>query len=257
MPDLVLLHGYTATYRTWERVAPFLPRDWRLHPLPLRGHGHGRPLAPGTPATLAALVEGVEADMDERGLERAHVVGSSLGGWIGLELAARGRAQSLLGIGTAGFWNGRSDPTNARRRRIFDSQRADALRARPLLPLLYALAPARRFALRNMAVHGERASRAELLEITRGMLACTVHPELFEATLDGGRRYADLPCPVRMRLPEHDRLFPPEEYVALTVARVPQADVAVLPGTGHLPMLDDPGLVAREIMASVRAASPG
>lgn len=253
--DVVLLHGYTGTCRTWERVSPHLPRDLHLHPLALRGHAYGKPLADGVEPTVEALADGVAADMDERGLDRAHLVGSSLGGWLALELAARGRALSVTGFGTAGMWRGADDPTQRMRRRMFDRLRATGRVAVPLLRVTGGIGLVRRLGMRDMAVRGDRLSKAQMLESVRGMLACTLHPALMEATEDGARRYEDLPCPVTLLVCEHDRLFPPADYVEQTRERVPQADVRVLPGTGHLPMVDDPVAVAREIERSVRAAA--
>ena len=42
--------------------------------------------------------------MDEAGLETAHVVGNSLGGYVALQLAARGRAESVVALAPAGGW---------------------------------------------------------------------------------------------------------------------------------------------------------
>ena len=46
----------------------------------------------------------VERAMDEAGFETAHVVGNSLGGFVSLQLAARGRAESVVAFAPAGGW---------------------------------------------------------------------------------------------------------------------------------------------------------
>ena len=42
--------------------------------------------------------------MDDAGLERAHLAGSSLGGYVALQLAMRGRADSVVALAPAGGW---------------------------------------------------------------------------------------------------------------------------------------------------------
>ena len=56
------------------------------------------------------LPDAVERAMDEAGFETAHMVGNSLGGFVALQLAARGRARSVVAFAPAGGW--------ARRRRL-------------------------------------------------------------------------------------------------------------------------------------------
>ena len=46
----------------------------------------------------------VPEQLDRAGIERAHIVGNSLGGWVALELARRGRARSVVLFGPAGAW---------------------------------------------------------------------------------------------------------------------------------------------------------
>jgi pimeloyl-ACP methyl ester carboxylesterase len=244
--DVVLLHGFTGSSRSWDRVIEHLPEALAPHPVALAGH-HGGPSLHGAAPTLGRLAEHAAAELDAAGLRQPHLVGNSLGAWLALELAARGRASSVLGFGPAGFWRGPGDPTQAVRRRLFARQIWSARLARPLLPALYALAPVRRFALRDMAVRGERVSRKDLLHNTDGALGCSAYPRLLDATGDGARLYDDIPCPVRLLLLEHDRLFPPDPYLGQVRERVPRAEVEVLPGVGHVPMFDDPALVAAEI----------
>ena len=67
----------------------------------LAGHAGGPPVSDLHPGTLA---DGVERAMDEAGFETAHVAGNSLGGNVALQLAARGRARSVVALAPAGGW---------------------------------------------------------------------------------------------------------------------------------------------------------
>ena len=68
----------------------------------LAGHAGG-PAIEGE-VTDAAIADAVERAMDEAGFETAHLVGNSLGGYIALQLAARGRARSVVALAPAGGW---------------------------------------------------------------------------------------------------------------------------------------------------------
>src|SRR5580658_8314122 len=99
---LVCVHGFTDTWRTWELVLPALERDRDVLAVTLAGHAGGPPLE--RPVSDAALADALERAMDEAGLQSAHIVGNSLGGYVALQLAARGRARSLVLMAPAGGW---------------------------------------------------------------------------------------------------------------------------------------------------------
>ena len=79
------LHGFTDTWRTWELVLPALERRHDVFAPTLPGHAGGPPLDPDV--TTGRV-------LDEAGIGTAHLVGNSLGGYVALHLAARGRAES-------------------------------------------------------------------------------------------------------------------------------------------------------------------
>ena len=95
------LHGITDTWRTWELVLPALERHHEVLAPTLAGHAGGPPLGE---ITDGALADAVELAMDEAGFETAHLVGNSLGGYVALQLAARGRARSVVAFAPAGGW---------------------------------------------------------------------------------------------------------------------------------------------------------
>ena len=101
LAQIVLLHGFTGSPRVWELVMPRLHAHDVLVPA-LPGH-LGGPALPKeiTPTTM---VEAVERALDEAGFETAHVVGNSLGGYVALQLAARGRARAVTAFAPAGGW---------------------------------------------------------------------------------------------------------------------------------------------------------
>src|SRR5215217_457962 len=101
-PPLVCLHGFTDTWRTWELVLPALERRHDVLAVTLAGHAGGPPIEGAV--SDSALADAVERAMDAAGFERAHVVGNSLGGYVALQLAARGRADTVVALAPAGGW---------------------------------------------------------------------------------------------------------------------------------------------------------
>ncbi len=94
---IVCLHGFVDSPHTWDLVRPALERHHEVLAPALPGHLGGRPL--DGDFDLAAAVE---AAMDEAGVETAHIVGNSLGGYLALVLATRGRARSVVALAPAG-----------------------------------------------------------------------------------------------------------------------------------------------------------
>jgi pimeloyl-ACP methyl ester carboxylesterase len=101
-PPLVCLHGFTETWRSWELVLPALERHHDVLALTLAGHAGGPPFE--GEVRDAVLADAVEQGMDEAGIGMAHLVGNSLGGFVALQLASRGRARTVVALSPAGGW---------------------------------------------------------------------------------------------------------------------------------------------------------
>jgi pimeloyl-ACP methyl ester carboxylesterase len=84
-PPLVLVHGLGYARWGWEPVADALAERFEVVLLDNRGIGGSD--APAGPYSVAEMAGDVARVLDEAGLERAHVVGTSLGGMIAQELA--------------------------------------------------------------------------------------------------------------------------------------------------------------------------
>jgi pimeloyl-ACP methyl ester carboxylesterase len=92
-PALLLLHSAVCDLTMWDEVADGLARDHRVLRLDLRGFGDST-MPPGA----FSWVDDVRGLLDEIGVERAVVVGSSFGGRIALDftLAEPGRVAGLV-----------------------------------------------------------------------------------------------------------------------------------------------------------------
>ena len=83
-PPLVVLHGLFGSARNWQAIARRLAADWRVLALDLRNHGESPWDAT---MTYAAMAGDVLAFLDARGIERAAVLGHSMGGKVAMTLA--------------------------------------------------------------------------------------------------------------------------------------------------------------------------
>lgn len=242
---LVLLHGMNMSWRAWRPVLPLLEPYHELHVPTLPGHRGGRPMHPGS-ITVEALADRLCEQLDEAGLDTFHVAGNSLGGWLSLELARRGRARSVVALSPAGAWTSMRDV----RRLIRKFRLGLAIGNRPTLARMTERPRVRRMMLRQVAEHPERFTEAQVTEMFEDAAGCTVVGELLERVRDGGsfEAFDELPCPVRLAWSEHDRTIPFRRYGRPMLDSLPGAEFVEMPGVGHVPMIDDPALVSRTIL---------
>ena len=102
---LILIHGMGSAATAWQLVVPELAKSYRVITVDLPGHGETQ-LPAGLDMSPKSLAEYVLETMDSLKINKAHLVGNSLGGWTALELAAiqPERVASILGLAPAGLW---------------------------------------------------------------------------------------------------------------------------------------------------------
>src|SRR3954447_5182417 len=86
---LVLLHGIGSSRHVWEPIVPALAEQADVVAIDLPGFGESPPLPAGVEPVPSAIADRVAELLDQLGVSVPHVVGNSLGGWVGLELARR------------------------------------------------------------------------------------------------------------------------------------------------------------------------
>jgi pimeloyl-ACP methyl ester carboxylesterase len=250
LPPLVLLHGMGMSGSAWRDTVPLLAANNSVYTPSALGH-RGGPAVQRRPATLWDVVDAAERYLDEKRLDRPHLVGNSTGGFVALELARRGRAASVCAFSPAGFW---SDELRARaiRRARFGS--ASMRFMRRITPLLLKAPRVRRYILRDFTLHGERLSTDRAVRIAEEFVECTIITDICNRADERVAQMDPVPCPITIAWAEKDSVFPLEVYEAAVRERLPRAVFTVLPNVGHVPMLDDPELVARTILAVTGAA---
>ena len=127
---VLLIHGFTATWRAWGDVPARLAQEYDVLAVTLPGHTDGPPLPEGD--SIPLLLDALEAMLDEVGWRDAHLVGFSLGGWLSLELAKRGRARTVTAVSPGGAETERHDSESRRIKWLFARLH---IGARMMLPL--------------------------------------------------------------------------------------------------------------------------
>jgi pimeloyl-ACP methyl ester carboxylesterase len=243
---LLLIHGFIDTWRTWELVLPALERHHDVLAPTLGGHAGG-PRIEGEPSG-AALADHLERAMDAARFETAHIAGNSLGGYLALLLAARGRARSVVALAPAGGWAG-GDPALAALLRFQTALVEQLKAAAPHADALLSSPQGRRRATRLVTTNYEHIP-VDLL--AHQMVAAAASDDAFrmlEHAYDEGwpLNAQQIACPVRMVWGSDDML-PWPSAAARYRELFPHADWVELDGIGHCPQLDVPIETAQLIL---------
>ncbi len=216
-PTLVCLHGFTDTWRTWELVLPALERRHDVLALTLPGHAGGPPLPAGR-LTTDAILDAVEAGLDRAGVDTAHIAGNSLGGYLALRLAARGRAESVVALAPAGGW-AVGDDAAAEALAHFTTMQALLTAAAPHADAIAATPAGRRQATQLITERSSHLPAELVAHLIAGAAACRAVGPLTALARRGGlhaRRRAG-------RVPRADRLGHRRPAPALAGGRHPPA----------------------------------
>ncbi len=251
---LVLLHGLAMSGNAWREVIPLVSDRHRVYTPTADGHRGGHP-APQRPATMTHMVDAAERYLDALGLDRPHLAGNSVGGFVAIELARRGRAATVCAFSPVGFW---TQGDGYQKRAFGRLQRGVTMGrlSRPLLPTAFKSATLRRLIFRDVAYRADRMSAARALEINADGIECTVLADLCAELREPDWHVAALdptPCPITIAWGQRETLLPSGAHARN--GRIPGASVRILPDVGHVPMLDDPRLVARTILEVTGAAT--
>ena len=170
---------------------------------------------------------------------------------MAVELARRGRALSVCALSPAGFWTpGAADETHATNK--IRRTRRLAQVTRPVAGAFLHFPAVRRQTMRDVAEHGERLARAQALSAMSDLVGCAGIEDLL-GTAESVAPLDPLPCPVTLAWAAKDKIFPPDINGVVARQRLPQARYVQLPDVGHVPMIDNPHLVADTILAVTRA----
>lgn len=217
-PPLLLIHGLSGSRRWWRRNLRALERHFTVYRIELAGFGYARRQPPMPLAQSAALIV---RWMDSVHIERAHVLGHSMGGHTAVHLAGSfpQRVDALVLVAPTGLLRGQWWRLATRLPRAALSGRLD------FIPIVAT------DALRAGIVTIWRAGRALLRDDVQDLLSRITAPTL---VVSGGR----------------DVLVPPS--LGGTLARVIGARHVCLPDAGHVVMWDSPEEFNEEVIDFLR-----
>ena len=237
-PPLVLLHGVGHRRQAWYPVLDYLTDQREVYLVDLPGHGESGPMPSDRPV-IQVLRDELKDFLDTTGLDRPHVGGNSLGGRIALEAALLGWAGSATALSPAGFW--RSDLAFQYTKGLFRTIEAVGKRISGRAPELIRT-PAGRALMFGWI--NARPGNIDP-ELGLGDLAGFQRAEsAMHLVLDQPSRFVGVPeVPVTIGWGTRDFVLPPYQ-ARIARSQLPAAKHVLLPGCGHVPMPDDPRLVA-------------
>lgn len=264
---IVLLHGITLAARVWGSQLAALGERHRVLALDLRGHGASEPGRDGFEGGMARLAADVRQVLDALQVERAVLVGHSMGGMVALQLLVDAdpdwRERRVAGLAlvdtsaapTAGW------PGGGRLQGPVSALGARAV----LLAQRFGAAAIPSADVRWWAARGafgpdpdpvQVAMTDELAEATPMTTLAHLLPVL--ARFDLADRLVEVDLPALVVVGTHDHLTPLSHARRLAEG-LPRAELVELPRAGHMPMLERPRELARllEDLAATVAGSGG
>ncbi|HEV7205526.1 MAG TPA: alpha/beta fold hydrolase [Jatrophihabitans sp.] len=239
-PTLVLLHGFSADRGIWVRFAAHFVRDFHVVIPDLAGHGE-TPFDAVADHSVTAQADRVAALLDALGVEKAHVIGNSMGGavaaWFAIAHSERTRSLGLcdaLGVKSPqrsdleGVLDEGRNPFLLDDTAQFDGFYAMAMARPPFTPRFARHAMARGYVTRRDQLERMFA------EIQPG------HP------LD--ERLGEITAPTLVLWGAQDRLLH-VSAVGVWAAGIPDVRTIVYDDAGHMPMIEFPKRTARDYRA--------
>jgi pyruvate dehydrogenase E2 component (dihydrolipoamide acetyltransferase) len=228
---VVLVHGYGGDKNSWLFVQEPLSDGRTVHALDLPGHGEStKDVGDGSLDVLAGAVLGF---LDAKGIERAHLVGHSLGGAVVTAAAAKapGRVASLTLVASAGF----GDTINAGYLRGF----ASSTSRRELKPHLGQLFADPSLATRQLADDLMKYKRLDGVDKALTTLLGTLL-DGDAPCIDAASMLSTVNVPVAVVWGRQDAVLPPDNAAAL-------ADVTYVADAGHMVHMEQPAAVVAAI----------
>lgn len=237
-PVLVLLHGFTQSALTWDGVRDGLRRIGPTVALDLIGHGDSPKPEEISPYRMQSCLEQLDRVLDRLGLEKAWLIGYSMGGRVGLSYAAH-RSERVQGMVLISTSAGLTDPEVRQERRKADEALAARIPGWGIDAFLDYWFEMDLFAgFKRMPPSRQRVLRAERRKNSPIGLANSLRGMGTGAMLPVWAYLRDMEIPALVMSGELDEKF---THLARGLASsLPMADLSVVPDTGHALHLESP-----------------
>ena len=244
-PMVVLIHGFGLNRAMWQWQLPALAPDFGVLTYDLLGHGESAP-PPSTP-DLAIFSEQLSRLMDRCGIERAAVVGFSLGGMI----ARRFALDHPERLSALAILHSAHDRTPAER---------EAVRERVRHIREHGPSANVDSALERWFTPGFRAAEPGLIALIRRWITSNdpdIFPRIYQVLAEGDAEIARglerIDCPTLVMTGEDDPGNTPAMSRAMA-GLIPGARLVILPGLRHMALAESPMAVSEPLLSFLRDA---
>ena len=260
-PPLLFVHGHSGRWANWLENIPHLARSRRVVALDLPGFGASE--MPVEPISIESYARTLDAVCDQLGIDAAAVVGNSMGGFVGAELAIKfpQRVERLVLVSAAGLSTKYVGFSSEFFRRRSVGAFARAVNAYAGIPEARAHTLMRRGRLRRAILnavlrHPDRLSAPICAELIRGS-GKPAAPYATDTIMsyDFRDRVGEIACPTLIVWGADDRIVPAssaDEYERL----IPDTRKEIFADTGHCAMVERPARFNR-VLDEFLAESPG
>ena len=245
---IVLVHGSAASLHTWEPLVKLLGENFRLITLTLPGHGltgeH-----PTDEYSYAGLAEAIDLVTDELSIDRFVLGGNSLGGWVTWRYAIdhpdKLNALLLLNAWGMPLRDGEEEPESNIGFKIMATPIGSFLATHYTPRSLVKMSALQSVSIKEVMTEDVVDRYWELLRFPGNRRAAGLRMQA-DQEMAFADRISEITLPTLILWGDEDQLIPISAATTFK-ERLPQAEVVILPGIGHLPMEEAPIKTARAI----------
>lgn len=230
---IVLLHGYLESLEIWDGFADELSKSFRVIAIDIPGHGRSGKVA--EIHSMDLMAEGVDVVLKDLGIDKAFVVGHSLGGYVALAYLAN-YSQKVSGICLF-----HSTPFADTDEKKANRDREIAMVKQGRQDVLFHTNVPKGFATDNLTHLNDKVQWAI-------SVAATSQPDGIIALLEGLKSRPDrqlllksTSAPVLFILGKKDNYIPFDVMYAVA-QRSPKSEVLALENSGHMGFVEEPGI---------------
>lgn len=224
-PPLVLIHGFPFDHSIWMDIVPLLEHEFDLILPDLRGFGESTLL--NSPFSISEMARDIASLLDNLGLDKASLAGHSMGGYVALAFAKQfpGRVNRLILVASQA-----AGDTPERKQGRYKT--AADVTENGVGVVVEAM-------INKFTARSDLQSRIRLIMERQGVPGVVGALKAMAGREDSSSFLALFKEHIVLIHGDADELIPLDRALEVK-ALVPSAGLHVLPGAGHMPMLDMP-----------------